>query len=126
MRTAQGVLLVPMTVNGKHVTMQEVRDVMAALAKLPAADVQLLVQNNIPIELIPVATLGQRMLGATQIDQLPSGMWHPSLVRIAVRARMSGAYTNGEIAQHEVGHVVSVIRRQDRSEDAAISYAKRY
>ena len=55
-----------------------------------------------------------------------NGTWRPTLVRVAVRAGLARDEQTSEIVQHELGHVVSVVRTQDRSEAAAINYARRF
>jgi hypothetical protein len=37
-----------------------------------------------------------------------------------------GANALAEVVQHELGHAISVLREQDRSEDAAAAYARRW
>lgn len=126
-QAAAGVLVVPRIVAGASVTRAEMQQAVAALRLLPAADLALVARNGIQIHLYPIAGLEDSLLGATTIVQNnEGGPWHPTMIRVASRANLSGSQSLGEIVQHEFGHAVSVLRSQDRSEDAAIAYARRY
>jgi hypothetical protein len=122
-RTPSGVTVVPQA----GVSRSELAQALAGIAQLPVADQRLLAASGIPVELWPVAGLEDSLLGATTIIQNnENSRWQPTRVRIAVRSGYQGPQAIGEIVQHEIGHVISVLRNQDRSEEAAIAYAKRY
>lgn len=125
--SSPGVLVVPDNRDGKSVTRGEMQQAVAALRKLPAADLALIGRRGIHIHLVPVSGLEDGLLGATTIVQDdPTSPWVPTKIRIAVRAGLTGSESIGEIVQHEFGHAVSVIRTQDRSEEAAIKYAREH
>ena len=63
------------------------------------------------------------MLGATQIRRDSENRRVPTSIRVAARAHGVGRDSLHEIVQHEIGHAIAVIRRQDASEDAAEQYA---
>jgi hypothetical protein len=126
-KNSPGVLIVPRTVDGVSVSRAELQAAVAALRQLPAADIELIAKAGIQIHLVPTQGLEDNLLGATTIVQdHTGGRWRPTVIRIAARANLPGSESLPEIVQHEFGHAVSVIRNQDRSEDAAIAYAKRY
>jgi hypothetical protein len=106
-----------------RVRANEVAEVQAAIAKLPRADRELLARHHLHVELVPRQSLGDGMLGATNIVRDGAGQLVPTSIRIASRAHGIGPSSLAEIAQHEVGHAISVMRSQDRSEDAADQYA---
>lgn len=114
-------------VGAAHVTATELQQALMGIAMLPATHQALIARSGIVIELVPVAALENGILGATSIEQSPGGPWMPTLVRVAVRSPLSAAGTGrtavGEIAQHELGHVIAVLTGQDRSEAAAERYA---
>jgi hypothetical protein len=101
----------------------ELATVQAAIAKLPAADRQLLARHHLHVELVPHQSLGDGMLGATNIVRDRAGLLVPTSIRVASRAHGRGPDALAEVAQHEIGHAVAVLRSQDRSEDAAAQYA---
>lgn len=124
---AAGVLVVPETVDGRRVTQREMNQAVAALRLLPGVDLALVASKGIQIHLYPSSGLEGGLLGATTIVQdNGSGPWKPTMIRVAVRSGLTGNEAIGEIVQHEFGHAVSVLREQDRTEDAAIAYAKRW
>lgn len=102
------------------------RRVRAAIAKLPAADRALLARHGLRVELVPVRALEDGMLGATNIERDAEGRWTPTSIRVASRITGSGAESLAEVVQHEVGHALAVLRDQDRSEDAAHAYARKW
>jgi hypothetical protein len=122
-----GVRIRCMTIGGAHVTTRELQEALQGVAQLPLADQQLVARAGVAIELVPVAALENGILGATAVDELSNGSLQPQLIRVVVRSPLSNRGTGreriGEIVQHEVGHVVSVLRTQDRSEQAAEAYA---
>jgi hypothetical protein len=123
----RGVAVVPTRIGSAVVTQREVEIAVAALRKLPAADIALLAERGIKIQLLPVRGLEDGLLGATTIirddDASP---WYPTEIRVAAQAGLGGVESLGEIVQHEAGHAVEVVRNQDRSERAAIAYARRH
>lgn len=98
----------------------------AAVAKLPAADRALLARHGLRVQLVPTRALEDGMLGATSIVRGRDGRWSPTAIRVASRLDGRGAESLAEVVQHEVGHALAVLRRQDRSEDAAHAYARRW
>lgn len=118
----QGVMVVPQGA----VTQAEMQQVLRAVKLLPSSDLKLLAKNNIQIHLYPTAGLEDSLLGATNIVRNNGGKWAPTLIRVAVRAGLTGTESIGEIVQHEVGHAVAVLRSGDTSENAAIAYAAQY
>ncbi len=124
---ALGIKVVPVIRNGKSVTERELKAAMAAIRKLPPEDIALIARNNITVYLEPTSGLEGGLLGATEIVQdNASSPWRPTKIRIAAQAGLTGPQAIGEIVQHEIGHAVAVLRTQDRSEDAAIAYARRF
>jgi hypothetical protein len=118
-----GLTVIPEIVGGAQVTPAEMQQALAALRALPAADRELVAKAGVKIHLLPVASLEQGMLGATEVVQDDGGRWAPVQIRAAIRSHGVGTESIPEIVQHEFGHAVSVLRRQDRSEEAAIAYA---
>lgn len=126
-RLASGLVVQPMVVNGQRVTKGELMDAIRGVSLLPATDVAAVAQAGVHLQLLPVANLEDSLLGATSIVRKSEGHpWQPTLVRVAVRARLRGEESTPEIVQHELGHVVSVLRSQDTTENAAETYAKRH
>ena len=123
---ALGVEVIPERVGKRAVTQAEMQQAVLALRQLPAADIALLAQHNIKIHLYPAAGLEDSLLGATTVIQNDQGRWEPTQIRIAARAKLTGAQAIGEIVQHESGHAISVLRKQDRSEAAAEAYARNH
>jgi hypothetical protein len=118
-------------VNGQRVTQRELFDVLEGLAALPRFDLDFVAKSGVPIRLVPVASLeplatGQALLGATTVVSGGGDPTRVTMVRVAVRAGRQGHESTREILQHEIGHVVSVLRTGDMSERAAESYAARY
>ena len=109
---------------GSKVTAGELSAVRSALAKLPASDRALLARNHLRVELVPRASLEDGMLGATEVVRGSDERLRPTRIRVASHVTGTGADSLAEIAQHEVGHAISVLRHQDRSEDAAEQYAR--
>lgn len=97
-----------------------------AIAQLPKADRQLLARYGLRVELVGSAALENGMLGATSIVRDSSDRWVPIQIRVASRLHGKGPDSLAEVVQHEIGHAISVLRGQDRSEDAAEAYARRY
>ena len=126
-KVAGGVEVVPHQENGKRCTEAEIQAAVQGLKTLPAADLKTLAEHGIRIHLFPVDGLEDGLLGATTVvQQDETSPWVPTKIRVAVRANLPGAQQTSEIVQHEVGHAIAVIKKQDRSEDAAIAYAKKY
>ena len=105
---------------------RELREARAAVASLPVADRALLARHRLRVELVPTKVLEDGMLGATSIVRAADGRWTPTQIRVASRIRGGGAESLAEVVQHEIGHALAVIRGQDRSEDAAHAYARRW
>jgi hypothetical protein len=126
--TSARALLVAAPSTGKSkVRAAERAAVEGALAKLPAADRALLAKHRLKVELVPKAALEDGMLGATTVHRERDGTWVPTRIRVASRlSDRSGMNSLAEVAQHEVGHALAVLRRQDRTEDAAEAYARRH
>jgi hypothetical protein len=115
-----------------RVTDAELQQALRGIQLLPFADQQLVASLGIPIQLLPVAHLEQLasatdpVVGATLVTGDP-GRGVPVKIRIASHMAQLGTPAQvQEAVQHEIGHAVSVVRRQDRSEAAAIAYAARY
>ncbi len=121
-----GVQVIPVRIGSNYVTRGEMQQAIEGLRRLPAGDLALLAQYGVPIELHPVAALEGGLVGATRIVQRGNGPWIPVRIQVAVRHQLRGDRSIPEIVQHEVGHAISVIRYQDRSEAAAEAYARRY
>jgi hypothetical protein len=131
---ASGVRVRRTRIGSQRVPDQALWDVIRAIQQLPAADQQLVARAGVPIILVPAKRLeyvhgtSTAVLGATSIHQ-DSGRWVPTAVRVATaapEAARGGANSISEVTQHEIGHVVAVIRSQDRSEETAIRYAERW
>ncbi|MCW2949934.1 MAG: hypothetical protein JWN41_947 [Thermoleophilia bacterium] len=115
-------------VNGLRVTDAQMMQAIQGVELLPWADQRLMARTGIVIELMPLVTLnGEKQLGATNVEQTGTGEWVPTSMRIAVgqnaQIQRQGVDAVSETVQHEIGHVLAVLTRQDRSEQAAIAYA---
>jgi hypothetical protein len=115
------------SVGGARVSDAQLQQAMLGVAQLPAADQALMARSGVVIELLPVVSLnGGRQVGATNVESI-NGRWVPTSMKVTVGANAAvprtGIDTISETVQHEIGHVLSVMTRQDRSEDAAIRYA---
>lgn len=73
--------------------------------------------------LVPAQSLEDGLLGATRVVRGKDGQRVPTSIRVATRTRGQGAESLREVAQHEIGHAISVLRHQDTSEEAAEQYA---
>ncbi len=104
----------------------QLRTAQKAVASLPKADRALLARHGLRVTLVPTKSLEDGMLGATSIVRAKDGRWVPTQIRIASRISGRGAESLAEVVQHEVGHALSVLRDQDRSEDAAHAYARKH
>lgn len=107
-------------------TSSQLRDAQRAVAQLPAADRALLAKHGLRVQLVAARSLEDGMLGATSIVRTADGSWTPTSIRVASRITGRGAESLAEVVQHEVGHALAVLREQDRSEDAAHAYARRW
>jgi hypothetical protein len=96
----------------------------AAIAALPKSDRALLAQHGLHVELVPHASLGPGLLGATTVVRTTAGALVPTKIRVASRVHGAGVESLREVVQHEIGHAISVLRAQDGSEDAAEAYAR--
>jgi hypothetical protein len=121
-----GIAVLPAVFNGRQVTSPVMQAALSALRQLPEEDLALIARKGIRISLLPVSSLEDGLLGATTIQQVSDSSWRPTEIRIAAAAGLPGGQAVGEIVQHEVGHAVAVLRKQDRSEEAAISYANNH
>jgi hypothetical protein len=124
--TAVSQMVTQQRVAGERVAAREVRETKAAVAKLPKADRALLAKHGLQVRLVPTKSLEDGMLGATSIVRGRDGRWVPTEIRIASHVHGRGVESLGEIVQHEIGHAISVLRDQDRTEDAAHAYARRH
>ena len=122
-----GVVLRRKRIGYHQVTDAQMQAAAAGIMRLPLEHQRYIAQLGVPIELVPVAALENGILGATTINERDSGLWQPTHIRIAARAGKSGGREElGEIVQHEIGHVVAMGTSQNRTEEAAESYAARY
>lgn len=119
-------MVAPQRAAGASVNSSELREARAAVAKLPKADRALLAQHGLQVRLVPSKALEDGMLGATSIVRGRDGRWVPTEIRVASHVHGRGVESLAEIVQHEIGHAISVLREQDRSEDAAHAYARRH
>lgn len=106
------------------VSKSEVDAAVVALRQIPVADRQLLAKAGLKVDLLPSARLEGNMIGATQVEQRGTSPWAPTSIRVAAHAGVANSPTS-HIVAHEVGHAIEVLRRQDRSEDAAERYVQR-
>ena len=90
-----------------RVSGSQLRTAQKAVASLPKADRALLAKLGLRVTLVPTKSLEDGMLGATSIQG-------------------KGVESLAEVVQHEIGHALSVLRDQDRSEDAAHAYARKH
>ncbi len=109
-----------------RVSGSQLRIANQAVAALPKADRALLAKLGLRVTLVPTKSLEDGMLGATSIVRGRDGRWVPTEIRVASRIHGKGAESLAEVVQHEVGHALSVLRDQDRSEDAAHAYARKH
>lgn len=115
----------PVSLAGSNrVRASELRVVRAAIARLPAADRLLLAQHGLRVQLVAAASLEDGMWGATSVSRAANGRWVPTEIRVASRIAGTGVESLAEVVQHEIGHAISVLRKQDRSEVAAGDYAR--
>lgn len=124
--TAVGHVVTQQRATGERVAARELREAKQAVAKLPKADRALLARHGLRVTLVPTKSLEDGMLGATSIERARDGRWMPTEIRVASRIHGKGAESLAEVVQHEIGHALSVLRDQDRSEDAAHAYARRH
>jgi hypothetical protein len=97
-----------------------------AISRLPKADRQLLARYGLRVELVGSSSLENGMLGATSVVRDSGDRWVPIQIRVAARTHGKGPDSLAEVVQHEIGHAISVLRDQDRTEDAAEAYARRW
>ncbi|MCB0877522.1 MAG: hypothetical protein KDC46_00875 [Thermoleophilia bacterium] len=117
-------LVVARSTGTQRVSASQLTTARVAVSKLPAADRALLARHGLRVELVPATALEDGMLGATSIVRDADGRWAPTTIRVASRIHGRGVESLAEVVQHEVGHAISVLRSQDRSEDAAGAYAR--
>lgn len=121
----RGLVIVPDVVNGRQISQAEFDAACAAIAALPSADVARVAAAGVKLHLMPEAGLGDGLLGATKIVQA-GGKWVPIEIHVAAEAGLPGSESLPEIVQHEFGHAISVLKSQNRTEDAAIAYAAKH
>jgi hypothetical protein len=123
------------TIGGRHVSQGALLQAIRGIQQLPLQHQLLLARSGIAVELLPVTQLeqvegtSQPVLGATAVNQDSDGRWVPTRIRVATDSPISargGVNAIAEVAQHEIGHAISVMTTQNRSEDAAIRYAATY
>ena len=125
-----GVRLQRQRFGGNSVSQEQLRDAVRGVLKLPMSHQRLLATLGFPIELVPVAQLEDvpgstaPVVAATRIIG-PDGAARPDRLRIATFQELLGTEVE-EAVQHEIGHVLNVLTRQDLSEAAAEAYAARY
>lgn len=108
----------------------ELQQAIRAVQLLPVAHQLLIARLGLPIELVPVAQL-ERLPGTTEavvgatLVLGPDGAARPAKIRIAAyQAQVRSSVT--EAVQHEIGHAIAVVARQDTSEETATQYARSY
>ena len=125
-----GVRLQRQRIGAAVVSDHQLRDAVRGVLKLPMPHQRLLASLGFPIELVPVTQLEpipgsvDPMVAATRISG-PEGTARPERVRIATFQGVLGTKVEDAV-QHEIGHVLHVLTRQDLSELAAETYAERY
>ncbi|MCW2920787.1 MAG: hypothetical protein JWL76_661 [Thermoleophilia bacterium] len=125
-----GVRLQRQWIGSNHVSDEHLRQAVRGVLKLPMSHQRLFATLGFPIELVPVAFLEQvagttnPVVGATRVLG-PDGSARPDRMRIATYQELVGTQVE-EAIQHEIGHALNVVTRQDLSEDAANAYAARY
>lgn len=108
----------------------ELQQAIRGVSLLPIADQQMIARLGIPVELVPVVQLERLpgttapVVGATRVTG-PDGSARPERIRIAAFQAQVGTQVQ-EAVQHEIGHALLVVSRQDLSEDSAIAYAAKY
>lgn len=108
----------------------QLHQAIAGARLLPIPHQQLVARLGITIELLPLPQLERLpqttlpVVGATRIVGDP-GRVRPERVRIAAFAEQVRGSVS-EATQHEIGHVVAVVGRQDTSEATAERYAASY
>lgn len=127
LRLPSGVTLRMHRLGDARVSKGELMDTLRGINQLPGQDLQLMASKGVEVHLLPTARLENDLLGATRITAAPgSTVWQPQLVRVAVRAGRDGMESTPEIVQHEIGHVISVLRTQNRLEEPAELYAREH
>lgn len=129
---ASGVRIRRLRIGAFRVPDARVWEAIRAVQLLPVQDQVALARTGIAVELLPLRNLEQvagtidPVIGATTIDG-PLGKGVPTRLRIAAdSAALNRRASVTEAVQHEIGHVLAVMTRQDRSEATAIAYAKQY
>ncbi len=125
-----GLRIRKLRIGATRVGQAQLQDAIRAAQLLPVAHQRAIAALGIPIELVPVTQLERvagttdPVVGATRVVG-PDGSAHPERIRVAAFQAQVGSQL-GEAVQHEIGHAIAVVTRQDLSEDAAIAYANRY
>lgn len=92
-----------------------------ALLRGAGVRIHILDTDRVPEDPAAPSGVDGPIVGATAIAaQGPDGPWAPRMIRVA--ARPVDGTSMYEVLLHEVGHAVSVLRRQDSSEQAADEY----
>lgn len=121
-------------IGGRRVSDEKLLQAIRGVQLMPMAHQQLIARLGVPVLLVPTQRLEQvagttsPILGATSISH-DGQTWRPTMVRIATDSPISergGVHAIDEVTQHELGHVLSVVTTQDRSEQAATRYAATY
>lgn len=125
-----GVRIQLQRLDSRSVGADHLRDAIRGVLKLPMSHQRLFATLDIPIELVPVINLEDLpgsvnpVVAATRVVG-PDGAARPDRMRIAAYQSILGTEVE-EAVQHEIGHALNVLTRQDLSEDAAEAYAARY
>jgi hypothetical protein len=118
-----------------RVSDSELQQAIRGVELLPLAHQQVIARLGLPIELVPVQELERApdqpgpVLGLTTIDTNAAGRGVPTRLRVVTHsptASINPVNSITEVVQHEIGHVIAVTSRQDRSEETAIAYATAY
>lgn len=102
---------------------ERVQEAASAVELIPPEDKALLESQGLTVDLRNIARAGKGdILGTTTVvSGPPHGRWRPTAITVA--GDPGKGMPVGFTLLHEVGHAVSVLRHQDRSEDAADEYA---
>jgi hypothetical protein len=125
-----GVRIRRRSIGSVRIGLTELQQAIRGVSLLPIAHQQTIARMGIPIELVPVVQLERvpgttdPVVGATRVTGRV-GALVPERIRIAAYQSQVGTSVQ-EAVQHEIGHALAVAAYQDRSEDTAIAYAKRY
>lgn len=130
-----GVRIRRMRIGTHRVTAAALQQAIRGITLLPVSHQRVLAQLGLPIELIPADQLehlpGATMpvIGGTGVGESLTGRLLVTHIRVVTEspyAALGGVNSIRETTQHEIGHALAVVGRQDRSEAAAIRYAATY